>query len=152
MPTALTENEVLTKHQQSLGEADRACQELGRNADLEYFAPRGVHYRALTTAIKELEGTCRQMAAMRDDARWLRLGITYGKMLNLVQHKYGNHQWNFFNELRKFFVEQGVRNLAELKENRTARVGPILPHRASQWLQMPANKPFLRGGPIRRPN
>lgn len=69
----LTETEIVDRHRQALGEAHRACQRLGKNADDDYLAIRGPDYTALKEAVELLEGSARQMAHFRSDARWLKL-------------------------------------------------------------------------------
>lgn len=140
----LTENEILSKHTQALGEAHRACQNLGRNADPEYLAPRGHDYGNLSRALKALEGSARQMAHFRADARWLKLGIVYAKAMRGAQVKFVGQRWGYFNQLMALF-ELGVRRLDDLQNRKTGTSGPILPTRpASEWLILPDHKPALR--------
>lgn len=142
----LSENEILDRHQQALGEARRACQHLGRNADPEYLAPRGAHYAHLTRSLKALEGSCRQMAHFRSDARWLRLGIHYARQMRTVQAKFVGQQWAWFNEFKALF-ELGERRLAELRDAKTGVSGAILPKRASEWLILPDTTPVRPAPP-----
>lgn len=135
----LTETELFDRHAQSLGEAHRACQELGRNADPNHLAPRGREYAALKKALSDLEGSCRQLAYFRDDARWLKLGIFYAKITRQTQHKFVGQRWAFFNSLMEVF-QLGHRRLDELRTNKTGVRGPVLPQRASEWLIMPDHK------------
>lgn len=134
----LTEGEVLSKHEQSLGEARRACQHLGRSADPEIIVVRGPHYRALKLALEELEGSARQMATYRSDARWLRLGILYGGTLIMVKNQWGRRNWPFFGKLTALFVN-GLKHLDDLRNRRTGVLAskPILPQNASSWLHVP---------------
>lgn len=134
--TALTETEILDRHTQSLHEARQACQFLARQADPELLAPRGRHYQALKEALALLEGTCRQMAAFRDDARWLRLGMVYAKAMRLAQVKFVGQRWAAFGTMMGVF-DNGLRNMTDLKDQRTGRRGMILPSRPSDWLVMP---------------
>lgn len=139
----ITENEILSRHKQALGEAHRACQRLGRNADTDYLAPRGNDYGDLKEALTLLEGSTRQMAHFRADARWLRLGVVYAKAMRIAQVKFVSQKWNAFNELKGLF-ELGHRRIEEL-QTRTGTTGPILPQNPSSWLTMPDVKlPQLR--------
>lgn len=131
----ITENEILSRHKQALGEAHRACQRLGRNADTDYLAPRGNDYGDLKEALTLLEGSTRQMAHFRADARWLRLGVVYAKAMRIAQVKFVSQKWNAFNDLKELF-DIGHRRLEELQV-KTGTRGPILPQRASEWLVMP---------------
>jgi hypothetical protein len=133
--SGLTEQEILTKFQQSLKEGRDACQWLAKNADPEWLAPRGRHYRLLKTALSELEGCARQMSAFRDDARWLPLGILYGAKTSRLAQKYFTYlQWSKFGELAKVF-DLGLAKMQELQA-KTGRAGPILPKR-TDWLILP---------------
>lgn len=126
---ALTEQDILQKFEQSLKEALDACQWLAKNADPEWLAPRGVWYRRLTTALKELEGCARQMAAFRSDTRWLPLGILYGaKAARLAQKYFIKQNWLGFGELAKLF-QHGAYRAKEIAEAKTGRTGMILPQR-----------------------
>ena len=49
---ALQEADIIDRHRQSLGDAHRACQELGKNANDDYVAMRGPHYTALKEALQ----------------------------------------------------------------------------------------------------
>jgi hypothetical protein len=136
----LTETEILDRHRQALGEAHRACQALGRNADPTYIAPRGAHYTRLKEAVERLEGSARQMAHWREDARWLRLGIFYGgPVLRMAQKKYVGQRWNDFNKMREIF-DRGLREFEELATRKVAKAGPILPSRPLDWLILPDHR------------
>lgn len=132
----LTEAEIFDRHTQALGEARRACQELGRNMDADYLALRGRHYVALREALKNLEGSARQAAHARQDARWLRLGIVYGQVARVIQAKFVGQKWAFFNHLQQLFVN-GLRSMDDLRNRRTGRIGAILPENPSAWLVLP---------------
>lgn len=137
--SALTEQEVLSRFEQSMKEARDACAWLARNADPEWLAPRGRHYRNLTTALKELEGCAKQMCAFRDDTRWLPLGILYGAKAARLAQKYFTHMnWLGFRELTKLF-DQGQFRAKELTEAKTGRTGIILPKRYD-WLHLPDHR------------
>lgn len=136
--SGLTEREILSRHTQSLGEARDACQWLARNADPEKIAPRNRHYRNLQKALKELEGTCRQMSAYRDDTRWLPLGIFYAKVMRTVTTKYRGMDWLAFGQIAQVFV-LGIKKVETLAEAKTGRLGPILPKR-TDWLILPDPK------------
>lgn len=135
---AYTETELFDRHRQSLGEAHRACQMMGKNAADDYLAARGPHYTRLCTALDLLEGTARQMAYAREDTRWLKLGILYAKAARLAQKHYVQYNWAAFSEMMKLF-EQGQRHLDELNA-KTGHVGPILPQRPSDFLIMPDHR------------
>lgn len=137
----LTETDILDRHKQALGEAHRAAQNLGRNADPSYLAPRGKHYGDLKRALTALEGSCRQMAAWRSDARWLKLGVIYAKAMRGAQAKFVGQRWSWFNELMALFV-LGHNRLDELQTMKTGRLSssPILPNNPSAWLHLPDHK------------
>lgn len=135
----LSEREIIDRHTQALGEAHRACQRLGKNADPEYLAPRGHDYGNLKRALNALEGSARQMAHFREDARWLKLGVLYAKAMRTAQAKFVGQRWGAFNELMKLF-ENGQRSMADLRDRKTDTRGPILPQRASDWLILPDHK------------
>lgn len=137
----LSEQEILSRFRQSLAEAKDACAWLAKNADPEYLAPRGRHYRLLKTACSELEGCARQMNVFRGgDTRWLPLGILYGaKVPRLAQKYFVKMKWSGFKELIKIF-EQGELRAKELIESKTGRSGPILPKR-TDWLILPEHTP-----------
>lgn len=142
----ITESEILSRHKQALGEAHRSCQRLGRNAADDYLAPRGQDYGELKEALEALEGSCRQMAHFRADARWLRLGVVYAKAMRISQTKFVAQKWNAFNELKGLF-ELGHRRIEEL-QTRTGTAGPILPQNPSSWLVMPDLK-IPKASPVR---
>lgn len=133
--TETTESECLAKHKDALGEAHRACQRLGKNAAEGVLKPRGRDYANLKTALEELEGSARQIAMFRRDARWLRLGILYAKTLQGCQRRFVGQRWTFFRDLMPLF-ENGKVQLEQLQA-KTGVIGAILPQRASEWLIMP---------------
>ena len=141
----LTDGEVISRHAQSLREAHGACQKLGKNADPEYLAPRGHLYSELRAALNHLEGSCRQMAAFRDDARWLKLGVVYARAMRGAQKAFVGQRWNWFNQLMPLFVN-GMRSMEDLKDMRTGKLSNslILPANPSSWLNLPDHKPALR--------
>lgn len=141
--SGLTEQEVLSKHKQSLSEARDSCLWLAKNQDPEYIAPRGRHYKNLKTALKELEGTCRQISMFRSDARWTKLGMVYAKAM-LVAHKHFLAQrWSAFKQLSDLFI-RGLVEMEELSTRKTGTVGPILPQNPSKWIIMPEVNPVPR--------
>lgn len=142
----ITENEILSRHSQALGDARDSCQQLGRNADPEYLAPRGHHYAELKRSLMALEGSCRQMAHYRSDARWLRLGIVYGRAMRGAQAKFVGQRWSWFKALMPLF-ENGMRSMTDLREMKTGRLttSPILPTNPSKWLVLADHKPAMRG-------
>lgn len=139
---AVTEQDVLDRHKQALGEAHRACQRLGKNADTDYLAPRGHDFQELKRALTRLEGSARQMAHLRSDARWIKLGVLYAKVMRTAQVKFVGQRWNAFNDLMEIFTT-GSRRLEELQA-KTGTTGPILPKRASDWLILPDYSPSVR--------
>lgn len=136
---ATTEQDIIDRHMQALGEAQRACQRLGRNADPDFLAPRGHDYGNLKRALQALEGTARQMCHWRQDTRWLKLGILYAKAMRLAQVKFVGQRWAAFNEMTKLF-DRGLREMEELKTRRTGQIGPVLPSRPTDWLILPDHK------------
>jgi hypothetical protein len=144
MPSALTENEILSRHKQALSEAKIACERLSRNADPEYIRPRGEWYASLRSALMALEGSARQMGHFRGDGRWFKLGVIYGKEMRYSQAKFVRQSWGWFGQRVQLFV-LGQRNLDVLSEDRTGRLGPILPTRPSDWLVLPNHTPTLSG-------
>lgn len=139
--SGLAENEIIARHIQSLGEAHAACQELGRNAADDYLAPRGKHYAALKDALNKLEGSARQMAHFRGDARWLKLGMIYARLMRMCQAKYIGQSWNAFNEMLEFFGPLGRRRLEDLRDRKTGKSGLILPTPGNMdWVVMPDHK------------
>lgn len=141
----LGEREIIDRHCQALGEAHRACQELGRNADPDHIALKGGHYVALKAALDMLEGSARQMAHYRSDARWLKLGIHYAKVMRAVQVKFVGQRWAFFNQLMQLFTE-GRRHMDDLATVKTGRIGAILPERPSDFLILPDWRPAMPRG------
>lgn len=139
----LSEQEILSKHEQCLKEGADACAWLGRRADPEQMFPAGPHYRKLRTAIRELEGTSRQMAQWRADARWVRLGVFWAKVLRTARKEFARHGWSELGRLRAAF-EKGSHAMQELRDAKTGTLGPILPQRASNWLILPEDNPEPR--------
>lgn len=136
---ATTEQDILTKFTQSTKEAKDACAWLAKNADPEWLAPRGIHYRRLKTAMSELEGCARQLSAYRGDTRWLPLGIIYGaKAARLAQKYFVQLNWKGFGELTKLF-DHAAHRAEELSTAKTGRTGIILPQNTS-WLMLPDHK------------
>ena len=141
----LTESDLIQRHAQSLREAHGACQKLGLNADPTYIAPRGHLYAELKRALEHLEGSCRQLAAFRSDARWIKLGIVYAKTTRAAQKAMVGQRWLWFRDLMPLF-ENGMRRMDELRNMRTGRLSSdaILPANPSSWLNLPDHKPALR--------
>lgn len=138
---AVTESEVLDRHVQSLKEAKECCRLLAQNQDPLLIAPRGHNYGNLKRALKQLEGTARQMNYMREDTRWIRLGVLYGKAIHTCQHLFANEDWAAFGKLTALF-ENGLVRMNELATTKTGQRGPILPTRPSTWLIVPDQKPI----------
>lgn len=139
--SGLTEAEVLDRHRQSLGEARSICHRLGSQLDPDKAEPRGWLYAALKDHLGRLEGTCRQMHYFREDARWLRLGIQYAKLARSAQRHFIAQRWGAFTKMMPIF-EAGLRSVADLAEQKTGKIGPVLPQRPSDWLILPAHDPF----------
>mgnify|MGYP001579444676 CR=1 FL=1 len=136
MSSGLTEREILDRYVQALGEAKAACQYLGLNADPQYLAPRGAHYGNLRVALQALEGSCRQMAHFRADARWIKLGFFYAGVIRKMQVRFIGQRWLWFKELIALF-ETGQRRMEALRDRRTGRTGAILPTQPTDWLLLP---------------
>jgi hypothetical protein len=139
----LTQTEVLDKHKQCLKEARDACLWLAKNSDPEYIAPRGVHYRKLRTALKELEGSARQMCALRDDTRWTKLGMVYAKAMRVAHKHFLQMNWAAFRKLSDLFIN-GLRSMDELANMKTGKSGAILPVNPSSWIIMPEVQPHKK--------
>lgn len=139
--SGLSEREILDRHLQALGEANGACQRLGRQADPALLAPRGGDYSKLKDALDALEGSCRQLAHFRSDARWLRLGILYARTRRGAQSAFIGQRWAWFGDLTQLF-EQGIINMIELRDGKTGRPAssPILPRNASAFLMLPDHR------------
>ena len=135
----LSEQDIIDRHKQALGEAHRACQNLAKHADPDHVAWKGPQYTALKAALDRLEGSCRQIGTWRGDARWVRLGAVYGRTRISIQSKFVGQKWGYFKELMALF-ELGKRRLEEM-DAKTGVLGPILPQRASEWLWMPPVRP-----------
>lgn len=138
---SLTEQEILDRHAQSLKEARDCCQWLNAQQDDTNHAPRGARYVALRKALDQLEGSARQMAHFRGDARWIRLGTVYARAMQMAQRKYIGQNWGFFGQMIAIF-DKGMHSLDELANRKTEVRGTILPQRPSDWIIMPEWKPF----------
>lgn len=139
--SGLTEQEIMSKHVQSLKEGKDACQWLAKNADPTYLAPRGRHYGNLKRALNALEGSCRQMAGFRGDTRWLPLGIIYAKAMRLAHRDFLRQNWLGFRSMEKLF-ENGLKRMDDLATAKTGKLGVILPSRPPDWLILPDHKPM----------
>lgn len=133
----LTDREVQDRHRQSLGEAKAACLELARFQDHALIAPRGRHYVILKEALARLEGSARQLGYLRDDTRWMALGIQYAKIKQACQVWFIGQRWKRFELLAPAF-DRWQRDLEDLATRRTGKRGPILPTPGNMnWLIMP---------------
>lgn len=148
MPSDLSENEIVSRHIQALGECRGACQELGRHADPDYLALKGGHYRQLKQSLEALEGTCRQLSMFREDARWLALGMIYAKTLRIAQRAYVEERWSKFTALIGMF-HNGLVQMNDLKDRATGRIGSIIPANLSSFLILPDHTPAVRQRPTR---
>lgn len=137
----LSEQEILDRHQQSLKEARDHCLWLSSQQDQCNAAPRGGRYVRLRRALNELEGSARQMAHWRGDARWIKLGTMYARAMQIAQVKYIGQNWKAFGQMVGLF-DRGLRTLDELATRKTGTLGPILPSRPSDWIILPDWKPF----------
>lgn len=136
--SGLTQQEVLSKHEQCLKEGGEACAQLAKNADPTYIHPRGHLYGNLKRALTQLEGTCRQMSMFRDDARWTKLGFVYARAIRMIQPKFVAQDWLFFGKLKPLF-EDGLKRMDDLANRKTGRSGIILPTDYS-FLHLPDQK------------
>ena len=137
----LSETDILDRHNQSLKEARDHCLWLAKQQDETQAAPRGRRYIALRKALDQLEGSCRQMAHFRADARWVKLGVVYAKAMRLAQAKYIGQNWKAFGQMVAIF-ERGLHSLDELANRKTETRGAILPSQPTDWLILPDWKPF----------
>jgi hypothetical protein len=135
----LSEQEITSRHMQSLKEARDCCDWLGKQLDPALAAPRGRRYAQLRKALTELEGSARQMAHWRQDARWLKLGIHYAKVMRVAQAKYVGQRWGAFKAMVQIF-DAGLRSLDDLQTRKTGTLGAILPARPSDWLVLPNHR------------
>lgn len=144
---ALTEQDILDRHTQSLKEALDHCQWLGGQQDECNAAPRGGRYVRLRRALDELEGSCRQMAHFRGDARWVKLGTIYAKAMQLAQRLYIGQRWGEFGKMTMLFAK-GLHSADQIANRRTGTMGTILPGSdllpgsASNWIILPDWSPF----------
>ncbi len=147
----LTEREILDRHRQSLFEARDHCLWLATQQRDDFAAPRGARYTKLRKNLKELEGSARQMAHFRGDARWIRLGTVYAKAMPIAQRNYIAQKWKTFGELVQIF-EKGIRSCDEIANKKTGVSGLILPNRPADWLVMPDWQPYggVLGPPMRQ--
>jgi hypothetical protein len=140
----LSEVEILSRHKAALGEAREACLFLARNADPFQAAPRGHHYRMLRAALRALEGSSRQMAHWREDARWLKLGIHYAKAQRVAHQLFLKMNWLGFQTFSTMF-DNGLSHLDELATRKTGHMGMILP-KNTDFLRMPEMVPYRPNG------
>lgn len=144
----LTEAEILACHIQALKDAKGACEMLGKNADPNYIFPRGHLYGNLRRALQALEGSARQMSHFRGDARWLKLGIYYAKVMRAAQTAFVQMKWLEFSKMRLIF-DKGLRAMDDLRHRKTGRAGVILPTQPTDWLILPDHRvPRPYRGPI----
>lgn len=134
----LSESEILSRHTQALQDARILCNRLCRNADPEYLAPRGHLYSDLKVNLNALEGTARQMAHYRADARWLKLGIFYAKIIRGAQAAFVGQRWRWFGDLIKV-LDYCAYSHDELCNRKTGRLSssPIIPANPSAFLMLP---------------
>ncbi len=133
---SLTENEILAKYVDALGVGRDMCHMLARNADPDKIAPRGQQYGNLRRALRDLEGCCRQMNYMREDTRWVKLGVMYARAMQVAFKLYSKQNWMEIGKLAGLFVD-GLRRMQDLANMKTGKRGVILPQRPSDWLILP---------------
>jgi hypothetical protein len=131
----LTEPDVISQMKHSLKEAGQSA------LDLSVTSRKGPAYRKLREHLLLVEGCCRQISVMREDTRWLNIGMSMHKAHELS----GGWLRGFKHPItgRRISIAAGTRNplfiklaenLAFLHESaeemltkRTGILGPILP-------------------------
>lgn len=150
----LTESEIIARHKQALSDARGECDWLAAQERSKWekgtARPRGRHYMNLRDALNKLEGSCRQMAHWRGDARWLKLATIYQRAMPMCQRWYMAQKWLQFGQLAEVF-ESGQARMAYLRDGRTGALSsrPILPEPGNMdWARLPDWKPAWqpRGG------
>jgi hypothetical protein len=141
----LSEHEILSRHVQALQEAKDQCLWFSTQQDKERAAPRGHHYTLLREALKLAEGSARQMAHYRGDARWVRIGAFCAKLMRKVQILYVGQQWRKLGLLAEVFDGQ-MWKVEDFKHRRTDTLGVILPTPGKMdWIRQPEGTPLLPG-------
>lgn len=130
----LTENEVIDRLRTSLKEAIQA------SADLAVKSRKGPEYKKLREHLGLVEGSCRQLAVFRQDARWYPIAMLMGEChkkaggwLRGWTDKDGNKRHWRIGEKNKLFLmlEANLKAILYmvdvLQTKRTGKVGMILP-------------------------
>lgn len=132
---ALTEREIFSMMTDRFRLAAQLCDDLAKSP------VSGVAYRQLMQCCKELEGTCRQAGAWRQDCRW----YDFGMMVEAAHKQAGNwlrgakdpetgrpvrlseaHRFSLFTKLANVLRAAEARAI-ECRDKKTGRVGMILP-------------------------
>lgn len=133
----LTDQEILDRYTQSLGEGRRAVEFLARFVDPTVVDLKGPHIVALKQSLEMLEGCARQIGTLRRDARWTRLAAVFGRARIMTPKLVASNRWDQIARLKIMF-EGAQRSLIELdKKTGVPSSEAILPKRASEWLWMP---------------
>lgn len=74
--------------------------------------------------------------------RWIRLQMLYARIVRSKQRKFVGQHWKWFKELTAVF-ELGHKHLAELRDMKTGKTGPILAQRPSEFLVLPEPHPLI---------
>ncbi len=74
--------------------------------------------------------------------RWVRLQMIYARIVRSKQRKFVGQHWRWFKELTAVF-ELGHRHLADLRDQKTGKLGPILAARPSEFLVLPEPRPLM---------
>lgn len=95
--------------------------------DLAKLPRKGPSYRSLREQLKLCEGSCRQLAYFREDARWLQIGL----YLEACHQKAGD--WLRYRHPAKLFcklaenLRHGLADAQRMKDAATGKAGAILP-------------------------
>lgn len=131
----LTETEVVDRLKTSLRIAGEAAM------DLSIASRRGPIYSRLREHLLLIEGSCRQLSAMREDTRWLEIGVAMHKAHDMAggwlrgyKHPTTGMRVHFSAKTRNPLFVKLSHNLAmmlvgadSLLTRRTGMRGPILP-------------------------
>lgn len=130
----LSENEVVDCLRDNFRQGVTLCEALAR------LPAKGPSYRKLRTCLSLIEGSARQLGYMRQDARWLQIGLfaehchqRAGRWLRGIQSEDGSKRPLAQGELHPMFLRladimrTGHVSAERLRSARTDRVGLILP-------------------------
>lgn len=130
---SLSEHEIADRMRNSL----REC--IDASSKLAVLSIRGKQYERLRTHLHLVEGCCRQMAAYRDDARWLPFGMFMSNCHKLAGDWLRGHVKNGVlvvwspGHMNQMFVQLATEltvvfeHLDKLVTAATGTTGPILP-------------------------